>query len=118
MVEDVDPPVTLTLPKQVPFQPTKKLATYTALCIIPPWGLHGPIEDIRKIHDPAFERWMPHINYYFPFVAPEFFEDTHEKLTKILETFASFEVTLKNLDFFSNSTVWANPVAKPVGAAK
>jgi 2'-5' RNA ligase len=53
---------------------------------------------------------MPHINYYFPFVGPEYFDDVFDKLTKALEKFQQFEVTLKNLDFFPNNYVWANPV--------
>merc|ERR1712079_621975 len=26
------------------------------------------VQQIRQVHDPAFERWMPHINLYYPFL--------------------------------------------------
>ena len=45
-----------------------KLVYHTALCIIPPGNSCEQIQKIRKKHDAAFERWMPHINLAFPFV--------------------------------------------------
>ncbi len=42
----------------------------TALCVVPPRSVWAPIQNIRKSNDPAFERWMPHINLAFPFLEP------------------------------------------------
>ena len=40
---------------------------HTACCIIPPESLWGPIQDIRKRKDKAYDRWPPHVNLLFPF---------------------------------------------------
>ncbi len=34
----------------------------SAVIIMPPKEMWGPIDEIRKIHDKGFIRWMPHIN--------------------------------------------------------
>jgi len=47
----------------------------TALCIIPPNYLWQPIQEIRQQHDPAYERWMPHINIVYPFINTDQFTD-------------------------------------------
>jgi 2'-5' RNA ligase len=45
------------------------LATYSACILsVPPLP---PIQAIRERHDPAFLRWMPHINIAFPFLEPD-----------------------------------------------
>ena len=38
-----------------------------ALVVMPPKELWGPIQALREKHDPAYERWMPHINVVWPF---------------------------------------------------
>ena len=57
----------------------KSVATWTALCLV----LHKKdnekpyeaVQYIRKSHDKAYDRWMPHINIFFPFVDFEEFHD-------------------------------------------
>ena len=38
-----------------------------ALLIMPPIDVWGPIQALRRAHDPSYERWMPHINMVWPF---------------------------------------------------
>jgi 2'-5' RNA ligase len=52
----------------------------TSLCIIPPNYLWQPIQDIREQHDPAYPRWMPHINIIYPFIHVEHFDDFRQKI--------------------------------------
>ena len=53
--------------------PEKQLVTYTALAIVAQQDI-ALIQSIREKHDPAYERWPPHINISFPFVEPARFE--------------------------------------------
>lgn len=53
--------------------PEKQLVTYTALAIVAEEDIQL-IQSIREKHDPAFERWPPHINISFPFVDPTKFD--------------------------------------------
>lgn len=54
--------------------PNSDKATWTALIISPPQDKWDNIQEIRKVHDKAYQRWMPHINIAFPFVKPENFD--------------------------------------------
>lgn len=46
-----------------------------ALAIVPPRSVWEPIQRVRQVYDPAFERWPPHINLVFPYFAPEHWPD-------------------------------------------
>jgi hypothetical protein len=45
-------------------------AFHSALIITPPLELIQPIQDIRKLHDKAYDRSMLHVNLAFPFFYP------------------------------------------------
>ncbi|WPJ61484.1 hypothetical protein SMAC4_01794 [Sordaria macrospora] len=47
----------------------------TALAIIPPPHLWGPINSLRALYDKAYHKWPPHINLIYPFVSPEDLQD-------------------------------------------
>lgn len=64
----------------------------TALCIIPPENLWKPIQMIRSIHDKAYARWMPHINLIYPFVPESEFDQTKEKLERVLQEQTPFDI--------------------------
>ncbi len=53
--------------------PTEKAVT-SALALLPPTELCEQIENVRKAHDKAFERWPPHINLLFPFIPEMYME--------------------------------------------
>ena len=46
-----------------------RLVYKSAVVVSPPSALWGPIQEIRKKHDKAYHRWMPHINLYLLLVA-------------------------------------------------
>lgn len=51
----------LTLPSHLSYK--------AALILLPPTKLTEPIQKVREIHDRGFNRWPPHINLIYPFLA-------------------------------------------------
>ena len=89
-----------------------KTVTYTALCLIPPNEIWPQIQNIRSMWDPAYNRWMPHINLAFPFIPPAEFELGQQLLQDELAEFPAFKINFKELGFFSNkkkAILWVNP---------
>jgi len=88
----------------------------SALVIIPPQELWGPIQELRKRYDKAYDRWMPHINILYPFVPEAAFEQARARIAAALEKVPRFHVTLADLGYFDfgrSCTLWARPVASP-----
>eukprot|EP00760_Papus_ankaliazontas_P002202 PhM_4_TR10887/c0_g1_i1/m.75452 len=83
----------------------------SALAIIPPSELFAPINAIRKDHDAAYVRWMPHINVLYPFVPEESFTDAAEHIRAVLDTVCPFEVSLDSVGEFKRgkSLLWLKP---------
>jgi 2'-5' RNA ligase len=54
-------------------KPFRQLAPHlshkSALALLPPSAITGPIERVRRMHDKQFDRWPPHINLIYPFLA-------------------------------------------------
>ncbi|WP_223645274.1 poly(A) polymerase [Corallococcus sp. EGB] len=95
------------------------LVHHTALVLIPPEEVWGPIQALRKKHDAKFQRWMPHITLLYPFVPEEDFETAEAILVDALQGVAPFEVTLSAFGHFehrANATAWLRPDAQPSGA--
>eukprot|EP01084_Bolivina_argentea_P297461 512469_1 len=75
----------------------------SALCIIPDESQWTSIQNIRRSHDPAYPRWMPHINIFFPFI-----EEIHfDKISKYIQNdivrknnIKSFNIELHTFDVF------------------
>ena len=57
--------------------PEKTLAIHTALAIVATENIEE-VQAIREKHDPAFQRWPPHMNIAFPFVQPDRFGEVGE----------------------------------------
>ena len=85
----------------------------TALVIIPPENLWPPIQAIRKRHDRAFRRWMPHITMVYPFRPKEEFHGLAADLSNLCRDFEPFTVELTQFRFFvhskKNYTLWLAP---------
>eukprot|EP01098_Paradermamoeba_levis_P013821 TRINITY_DN639_c0_g1_i6.p1 TRINITY_DN639_c0_g1~~TRINITY_DN639_c0_g1_i6.p1 ORF type:complete len:501 (+),score=148.74 TRINITY_DN639_c0_g1_i6:82-1584(+) len=84
----------------------------TAVILTPLEGTWGPIQSIRKVHDKAYERWMPHINMLFPFVPESDFNLAKEKIKDKLQQLTPFTVTLNHISSFNhgnNSTFFVKP---------
>eukprot|EP01064_Diplonema_japonicum_P038577 TRINITY_DN9399_c0_g1_i1.p1 TRINITY_DN9399_c0_g1~~TRINITY_DN9399_c0_g1_i1.p1 ORF type:complete len:318 (+),score=43.95 TRINITY_DN9399_c0_g1_i1:26-955(+) len=84
-----------------------------ALIVMPPVDMWGPIQSIRSVHDPAFVRWMPHINMIWPFATPVWHDKCAATLRNVLSTVRPFTIYLNNFDAFVKSkgpqTLFLNP---------
>ena len=76
--------------------------TTTALTLVVPDEFHNKINEIRKINDRAYPRWMPHINFIFPFISQEQFPEVKQKLSDVINkhNFKSFELELTQINYF------------------
>lgn len=86
--------------------------TTTALTLVIPEQFHDEINTIRKEYDRAFPRWAPHINFCFPFLSCDKFDDVVNKLQPVLKSFGSFELNMTELGYFKqgkNVTVNLRP---------
>ncbi|RKH74675.1 poly(A) polymerase [Corallococcus aberystwythensis] len=95
------------------------LVHHTALVLIPPDDVWGPIQALRKKHDAKFQRWMPHITLLYPFVPEEDFETAEALLVDALQGVEPFDVTLSTFGHFehrANATAWLRPDDQPSGA--
>jgi poly(A) polymerase len=86
----------------------------TALALVLPHSMLGPIQDIRREHDPSFERWMPHINLVYPFVPLEDFDAAAAQITAAMADQAPIPITLAGLDQFEHRaarSIWIKPAS-------
>jgi len=88
----------------------------TALVIIPPDEVVEPIQQIRKVNDKQYRRWMPHITLLYPFKPRFEFSDAIERLTRTCQTFQPFTINLKDFGYFRHRqkrfTLWLAPEPK------
>ena len=92
----------------------------TAVVVIPPDHLWGPIQRLRKQHDRQYRRWMPHITLLYPFRPVAAFEQVTPHLTRACRTVEPFELKLTRFDLLIHSrrkaTLYLIP--EPAGALK
>ena len=74
----------------------------TAVVLIPSEEIQPPIQDIRRIHDRNFERWMPHITLLYPFVPQQNFQDVIPALAEAAQQSTNFSVTLTSFNAFKH----------------
>lgn len=67
--------------------------TKSAIVIMPPQSTWDPIQDIRKVHDRAYARWMPHINLYAAHLACEIHSNTPLMLLQYLSFRACLQLS-------------------------
>lgn len=87
----------------------------SALVVIPPQSLWDPIQEIRKVHDKAYNRWMPHVNLLYPFVEARQFSDALALVQKAASSIEPFQVKLSQFGHFgqrANCTMWLQPETK------
>lgn len=75
--------------------------TCCALALLIPTWLTSDIEDIRREHDKAYDRWMPHINFLFPFVQEKKIPDVTGRLISELSKLPPFVLNLNEVGSFS-----------------
>lgn len=109
------------------------LSHKSALALLPPSNITAPIEAVRRVHDKQFDRWPPHINLLYPFLAsssetteqgeasiPHLKEDIHTRIAKVTKNHEPFHVSLlaDPPGVFSHSkrskTVWLGPSTQSV----
>ena len=74
--------------------------TCTALAFVLPERYGSKVEPIRRSHDKAYVRWMPHINFLFPFFPERTLDSVAERLTKDLANVPAFILNLDEIGFF------------------
>jgi RNA 2',3'-cyclic 3'-phosphodiesterase len=74
--------------------------TKSAICFIPPIEYLSYIQSIRKDNDKAYDRWMPHMNLFFPFLESDKIEDGVKELEKVLKGVSSFPISFEHFDAF------------------
>jgi 2'-5' RNA ligase len=86
---------------------------HTAVAVVPPEEVWGPIQAIRRRHDRQVGRWMPHINLLYPFRPRAELPAMTAALSGACASVAPFSVTLAELRFFPHGsgrcTLWLTP---------
>jgi 2'-5' RNA ligase len=93
--------------------------TYTtAVVLIPPAELWEPIQNIRRVHDRHFQRWMPHITLLYPFRVREEFAELAEQFSAVCGEVEPFRVDLVEVRCFQHRTgsytLWLAPKPQEV----
>ena len=85
----------------------------TAVVIIPPKKIWGPIQVIRKKYDRHIHRWMPHITLLYPFRPLSEFNKLEPSFSTICNNTELFEITFNNFNYFNHGkqkyTLWLAP---------
>ena len=85
----------------------------TAVVIIPPEDVWGPIQAIRQKHDKKVGRWMPHITLVYPFLPRSRFGRAAEELGAACKAVKPFDVELAQVRHFAHGkgyfTLWLAP---------
>lgn len=77
----------------------------SALAVLPPRSLWPRIDELRKLHDPAYGRWMPHLNLLYPApLAPDY-----DRLRLALADQPRFSLRLDGWRRFPQGTVYWCP---------
>ncbi|KAJ4325277.1 hypothetical protein N0V94_000801 [Neodidymelliopsis sp. IMI 364377] len=102
----------------------------TALALLPPPSITSPIEAVRRVHDKHFDRWPPHINLLYPFLAspletsdsnsPRLSQTIRARIERATSDIQAFHVSLTAdpPGTFSHSrtskTVWLGPTTDSI----
>ncbi|HUU82836.1 MAG TPA: 2'-5' RNA ligase family protein [Phycisphaerae bacterium] len=85
----------------------------TAVVLIPPGDVWGPVQAIRREHDRQVRRWMPHVTLLYPFRVREQFDEVEAVLREAGRRVEPFEVRLGEFRHFghgrSKYTLWLAP---------
>ncbi|MBK9757915.1 MAG: DUF504 domain-containing protein [Nannocystis sp.] len=88
----------------------------SALVVIPPEAVWAPIQAIRAAHDPAYARWMPHINLIYGFIPEAHFAEAVACIAPLLRAHPPIRLRLGELrrfDHRGSTTVWLAPACDP-----
>ncbi|MFG2874441.1 poly(A) polymerase [Streptomyces sp. NPDC048337] len=85
----------------------------TAVAWLPP-QLPEPVGELRREHDPAADRWPPHVNLLFGFVPESSFEAAVPLLAEVASETAAFTARMEGVHSFGlreDATLWLDPAA-------
>lgn len=73
-------------------------------------AIYNVVESIRTSNDKAFTRWPPHINFIFPFVSSQNFDETKrilesEAIQKIINEIKSVGITFDEVSYFDQKKI-------------
>jgi len=86
-----------------------KTVVQSAVVIMPPEDLWPSIQEIRKVHDKAYERWPPHINMLYPFVESQNFPACVVPIQLALSSIQPFKLTFEHFRNFGHGTMYLQP---------
>ena len=84
----------------------------SALAVLPPLASWGPLQALRRRHDPSFERWMPHINLLYGFFSPTLQPAAAAVAAAVVAEDATRTITLDRVEVFrhkGSTTVYLAP---------
>jgi 2'-5' RNA ligase len=86
---------------------------HSAVAVVPPEQVWGPIQAIRRLYDRQAHRWVPHINLLYPFRPQAEFPAIAPPLLAACASVASFPVSLGEFRHFRHGsgrcTLWLAP---------
>lgn len=87
----------------------------TALAWTAPPEVAARLDRLRDGRDPARERWPPHSNLAFPFLAPDELEEAAVRLQRALDRTPPVRLTLDGVGEFPGrqAVLWARPASHP-----
>ncbi|WP_433047329.1 RNA repair domain-containing protein [Dactylosporangium sp. CS-033363] len=91
----------------------------SALIVRPPEHVWPRIQAVRAAEDPAYRRWMPHINVLYGFVPEAGFPAAAKVVAAVVAGTGPIHVRLSELRRFEHrgsTTVWAFPATTPPDA--
>ena len=94
----------------------KDKVNISAVVIIPPPDFWGSIQEIRRIYDRNYHRWMPHITLLYPFRPESEFSRLESPFMAVCNNLTPFTLHFQQFKYFShghqNYTVWIAPEPK------
>ncbi len=91
----------------------RRKVPFAAVVLIPPAEIWEPIQAVRRRHDPAVDRWMPHVTLLYPFLSAEELPRAADELGEMCASSLGFGVDLARFDCFVHGHRWATVWLRP-----